>query len=63
VERLGALLSHARALSAPRVGPQFQITANLWPHGASLAEDRARREFLAAVEQFRQVQKRLNETL
>jgi hypothetical protein len=61
VEKLGALLSTARALSAPRVGPQFQITASLWPHGVSLAEDQARREFLAAVERFRLIQQRLNE--
>lgn len=63
VDELTALLSDARALSAPRVGPHFQITANLWPHGVSLAEGRARREFLAAVERFRLVQQRLNERL
>jgi hypothetical protein len=63
VEELGALLSDARGLSAPRVGPQFQIRANLWPHGVSLAEDHAREELLAAVERFRVVQRRLNERL
>jgi hypothetical protein len=63
VQELDELLGRARSLSAPRVGPHFQIKRDLWPHGVSLSEEGARREFLSTVDRFRVVQRRLNERL
>ena len=63
VSDLGDLMSRARSLSAPRVGPHFQITTDLWSHGLDLTEEQARHEFLATVDRFREVQRQLNAKL
>ena len=60
---LDALLSFARTLSGPRVGPHFEIRTELWPHGTSLTEADARRDFEEALTRLRAVQSILNEGL
>jgi hypothetical protein len=60
---LAELLAFARSLSAPRVGPHFQILTEIWPHGVELTEEEAHREFTAVLERFRSIQGRLNERL
>jgi hypothetical protein len=63
VQELHELLSRARSLSAPKVGPHFQIKTDLWPHSVALTEKSARHEFLETVDRFRVVQRHLNERL
>lgn len=60
---LEELLVFARSLSAAKVGPHFQVRADLWRHDVALTEDDARRDIRAAIDRFKPVQEKLNEKL
>ena len=60
---LAELLAFARSLSAPRVGPHFEVRVPLWPHDLSVTESAGRREFDSALVSLRAVQATLNERL
>jgi hypothetical protein len=62
-DQLDDLLSTARSLSAPRVGPHFEIQTELWPHAVALTEARARQEFQETLARLRAVRSVLNERL
>jgi hypothetical protein len=57
---LKRLLGFARTLSAPRVGPNFEIQQELWQQGNPLTETDARREFQARIDKFRSARTILN---
>jgi hypothetical protein len=61
VARLGELLEAARGLSAPKVGPHFEVRIEHWPHGARLTEIDAVGELRATIGNLRAVRDRLNE--
>ena len=57
---LAALLSDARGLAAPRVGPNFDFRLDFWPHGVRLTEEDARGEMASVTAKLRAARERLN---